>query len=118
MRIAEHRLPEDKEQKRVPTWIPLSDWLVIVAIIICLALVVAPLVSPNSASEAAVHRAASACSAAAIMIAGYVPSILAHYNFIYWLHKRRRNPTILELLFVGITVVIAALVYEGSLRWW
>jgi len=102
-----------------PAWIALSDWLLIAAIIISLVMVVVPLVSPSPLTDPSVTRARAACAAAAIMIAGYIPSILAHYNFIYWLKtKPRPNPTVPEAILVILTVAVAVLVYLGRLRWW
>jgi hypothetical protein len=106
------------EQRQARTWIAVSDWLLIAAIVISLILVVVPLVSSSALPAASLDRARAACAAAAILISGYIPSILAHYNFIYWLHKPRRNPTIPEALMVILTLVVAAMVYQGSLRWW
>ena len=103
-----------------PAWIPVSDWLLIAAIIISLVIVVVPLVSLSPPTDPSVARARAACAAAAIMIAGYIPSILAHYNFIYWLDKgkKRPNPTVPEAILVILTIAVAVLVYLGKLRWW
>jgi hypothetical protein len=101
-------------------WIAVSDWLLIAAVIISLVIVVVPLVSLSPPTNLAVTRARAACAAAAIMIAGYIPSILAHYNFIYWLGKGkgRSNPTVSEAILVILTIAVAVLVYLGKWRWW
>jgi hypothetical protein len=107
----------DKNESE-PTWIALADCLLIVAIIISLVFVVVPVVSAEKLAQASVERARAACAAAAIMIAGYIPSILAHYNFIFWLRPDRPNPTVSEALWVILTLVVAILVYRGNLPWW
>ena len=72
-------------------WIPVSDWLVVIASVGALCFVVAPLVAIPSPSDTTIRLASAVCSATAIMLAGYIPSILAHYHFIYGLTKERTN---------------------------
>lgn len=91
---------EDKNADRPKSqkehhWIPPSDWLVVASGICALRLVVAPLVAIKSPSEATLQLASAVCSAAATMLAGYIPSILAHYRFIYGLSKDRKKPHLL-----------------------
>jgi hypothetical protein len=50
------------------------------------------------------------------MLAGYIPSILAHYHFIYGLPKERTNPTFWEGVFVVATVFAAATAFILSYR--
>jgi len=105
-------------KEREITWIAFADWMLILAIIVSLVAVVVPLVSPGKLTDASLDRARAACAAAAVMIAGYIPSILAHYNFIRWLDKSRTNPTPLEGLCVFLTLLAALLVYLGHVPWW
>jgi hypothetical protein len=94
---------EGRESRIIQTWIPPADYLVILAIIVSLLGSVLPtLVSGN-----AVRLASAACAAATILLAGYVPSILAHYRFIYGLHKSRGPFLFWEWLFVGVTFLAA-----------
>jgi hypothetical protein len=88
-------------------WIPASDWLIVASSICALSLVVAPLVAIKSPSVGTVRLASAVCSAAAIMLAGYIPSILTHYRFIYELSKVRKNSTFWEAVFLSLTVVAA-----------
>jgi hypothetical protein len=73
---------EEKNEQRPPHlreqhWFPASDWLIVASNIGALCFVVAPLVAFDSPSPRMVRLASAACCAAAIMLAGYVPSIPA-----------------------------------------
>jgi hypothetical protein len=108
---------EEKNEER-PThrkerhWIPVSDWLVVVASVGALCFVVAPLVAAESPSDSMIRLASAVCSAAAVMLGGYIPSILAHYHFIYGLTEERTNPTFWEGVFVFITLIGAVTMFR------
>jgi hypothetical protein len=96
---------EGSQAATVPTWIPPADYLVIVAIIVSLLGGVLPLLI----SRDAIRLSSTACAAATILLAGYVPSILAHYRFIYWLHKSRGPFFVGEVVLVLVTFVSAGI---------
>lgn len=76
--------------------IPVSDWLVVTASIGALCFVVAPLVATPTPSDAVIRFVSAICSAMAIMLAGYIPSILAHYRFIYGLTEEPNQSNVME----------------------
>lgn len=98
------------------TWLPLADLLVLVAVLMALLVGVAPLLMSASPSANDLSEAAAASAAATVLLAGYVPSILAHYNMLVGLDKTRRNPQPLEAIFVLATVTWAAVTYVRVLR--
>lgn len=112
LQIAEknHILPE-KDRER--NWIPVADWLIFGAVLLALLFGVRPLLGPGEPSAETLRGAERACSASVVLLSGYLPAILAHYNFIYGLEKTRPNPTVLEIIFVILTVVGAFWVYTG-----
>ena len=104
--------PHDKRDARASKqWIPVSDWLIIASTAASMGLVVAPLVASEHPDEATLRLAAAVCSGSAVMVAGYVPAILAHYHFIYGLQRSRSNPTFWEGVFVLVTLALAALAF-------
>ena len=107
---------ERPKHRKERHWIPVSDWLVVIASVGALCFVVAPLVATPSPSDNTVRLASAVCSAAAIMLAGYIPSILAHYHFIYGLTKERTNPTFWEGAFVLLTLVAALMTFIIAYR--
>jgi hypothetical protein len=85
-------------------WLPVADWLLVLAIILSLLVVIVPLLI---LSQTALPAAAS--GAAAIMVAGYVFAILGHYR-IFFGGKRtglRDNPEPWELFFVVVALIAA-----------
>ena len=96
-------------------WLPIADWLLVAATLICLLLVVVPLTFSSATKFPAACAAASS-----IMVSGYVFAILAHYRIIFdrkwalWGQKQmgpRRNPEPAELIFVVFTLVAALAVF-------
>lgn len=97
-----------KEKEK--TWLPVADWLVIGAVLVTLALVFSLLMRKEDAnSDLTAQRAW--CAVAIVLLAGYIPSILAHYNFLFWLRPSRGWYTRSEVAFVVVTVVAASLAY-------
>ena len=96
-------------------WIPWADRLLIVATPISLLLVVFPLVTFGPTSFWVLRIASAACAAASLMVAGYVPGILAHYRLFLVSHRerQRRNPEPAERVVV-IAVFAAALLAFGT----
>ncbi|MFZ0009763.1 MAG: hypothetical protein WAK94_16130 [Steroidobacteraceae bacterium] len=112
---------EEKNEQRPPHlreqhWFPASDWLIVASNIGALCFVVAPLVALDSPSPRMVRLASAACCAAAIMLAGYIPSILAHYRFLVGLTKERSNPTFWEGAFLLCTVIGACAAFALTYR--
>jgi|SRR5579862_4107647 len=97
-------------------WFPASDWLIVVSNIAALCFVVAPLVALESPSQPLLHIASATCCASAIMLAGYIPSILAHYQFFVGLTQKRSNPTSWEGVFILITVLAALAAFVLAYR--
>lgn len=65
------------------TWIPWADWLLIFATIFSLLMVIFPIVTVSSRSGILKSLPAAGCSAASIMVTGYILGILAHYRLIF-----------------------------------
>ena len=94
-------------------WLPVADWLIVAATLISLLFVIVPLVLD------AKRLPAAAAGSAAILVAGYVLAILAHYRILFtheWLFwgKRRRgqfhNPEPSELI-ISLAAAVSALVF-------
>jgi hypothetical protein len=113
LQIAEDNLKRP-EKKREPNWIPLADWLVFVAVVVALMFGVLPLLGQQQQQPPleTLRAASGACAASVVLLAGYLPAILGHYNFIYWLKEGRKNPTVPELIFVILTAVGAYAAYR------
>ena len=110
LQISDENWKQPENLHPTPTWLALADYLVIVAILISLLFAVVPLLLSSSLR---LPRVASL--SATILLAGYVPSILAHYRFLYWLHKSRGPFLFWEVLLVLITFVSAAV--AGCIAW-
>ena len=95
-----------KEEGR--TWLPVADWLVIGAVLVALALVVSLLIRKEDGDLTA-QRAW--CAVAIVLLAGYIPSILAHYNFLVWLTPDRPWLTRSEAALAAVTAVAASLAF-------
>jgi uncharacterized RDD family membrane protein YckC len=94
-------------------WLPWADWLILLAIFLCVAFVIL-LLATVTPSRVAIASAAGA--AAIVLEAGYIPSILAHYRIFFG--KRRARDKILrergepaEKISVILTLVVATLVF-------
>lgn len=107
--IAAENMKKPIEQ-REPNWVPVSDWLVIVAVVASLTLVVAPLVLTPPPSEKTVRFSSAVCSAAAVLLAGYIPCILAHYDF-FCRYRPRPFLTLWEGGLIATTLILAAIMF-------
>lgn len=85
-------------------WLPAADWLLLAAAIISLLFVLVPIAA---GLEWQTNAAASAASS--ICVAGYIPSILAHYRIVFGADREgpRDNPEPWECRFVIATTVVA-----------
>jgi hypothetical protein len=94
-------------------WLACADWLAISSTLIALMLVIVPLVF-FAMNRLASEVAGAATCLTVILLAGYVPSILAHYRLIFRGNRDpndpRRNPEPAELAFIVITSVTAIFV--------
>lgn len=106
---------ESLERERMPTWIPPADYLVISAVLISLLFGVLPLLVTEVDPKQSPRLSVASCAAATVLLAGYIPSILAHYRFIYGLHKPRPYFLWWELFFVTLTIIGALVVFHWSL---
>ncbi|WNM56539.1 hypothetical protein [Candidatus Nitrospira allomarina] len=71
------------KQQGERVWIPLADWLIILATLVSLLLVMVPLVTLDLTSPNYLRLPMAACGAAAILVSGYVFAILAHYRIFF-----------------------------------
>jgi hypothetical protein len=112
----EEKNEERPRHMREQHWFPASDWLIVASNMSALCFVVAPLVALESPSQRMVRFASATCCAAAIMLAGYIPSILAHYEFFFGLTKERSNPTFWEGIFLAVTAICAVAAFAVAYR--
>ena len=91
----------DMRSKDERVWLPIADWLLLIATLTSLLLVLVPIAAGQ---PLAFPSAASAMSS--VCVAGYVPSILAHYRIVLGGARRgpRVNPEPSELILVMLTV--------------
>src|SRR5260370_31436695 len=64
-------------------WIPLADWLIVLATLVSLLLVIVPLVALDPKVPGYLKLPTAACGATAILVCGYVFAILAHYRIFF-----------------------------------
>jgi len=111
------RIQRESEMRKAGevAWIPLADWLLIVATLASLLCVVLPtiLVVP---SDRVANVAAAVCAGTVVLAAGYPLAILAHYELILGVGGHgdrpiptRPNPTRPELAIVVLTALAAAI---------
>ena len=88
-------------------WLPLADWLLVVPTLSCLLLIILPI-----SAGFPLRLPAAVAAASAVVVAGYLPSLLAHYRIVLGSERRgsRHNPEPIELVLVLITVVAALVV--------
>ncbi len=98
-------------------WIAFAEWLLISATLISLLLVIVPIVSFPSLSGIFARLPAAGCSAAAILLAGYILAIQAHYRLILGANRTgpRTNPEPAERAIVLIITCVAFLAFLGVL---
>lgn len=105
----------DMRQKGEPVWLPRADWLLVAATTLCLLLVIVPLTAFSG-----LRLPAAAAGSSAILVAGYVFAIMAHYRIffvregLFWGSLRegpRHNPEPSERILVWITTSLAVLFF-------
>jgi hypothetical protein len=94
----------EMRQKGEQNWIAWADWLLVSAVFVSLLLVIVPLLTIRQT-----RLPAAGAVAAAIMVAGYVPAILAHYRLVFGRKRtgQRVNPEPWERFFVAVGLIIA-----------
>jgi len=104
-------------EKVEPQWIPWADRLLIGATLASVLLVLLPVLAfPQQ--EPALRTAVAVCAGLAILIAGYVFGILAHYRLVLGRHRNtthpeRENPEPAERVIVLVSLVLALFVVFG-----
>jgi hypothetical protein len=96
-------------------WIPVADWLLVVATIVSLLLVIVPLTICDPGTTFFKVVPAASCAGSAILLAGYPFAVLAHYRFILRGKRAgaRTNPEPPEAWIVAVTAVAAI----GTFAW-
>ena len=91
-------------------WIPWADRLLIGATLVALLFVVLPLVAFTNRPGGMAELPAAACAAATVLVAGYVPAILAHYRLLFGSKSEGpgSNPEPAERVIVILTLLLAA----------
>lgn len=92
-------------------WIPWSDWILVWATEISLLFVLVPL-SMMTRSSQLILVESTACAVACVLVAGYIPAILAHYRFFLGRKRTgpRTNPEPSERVIVLLTAAVAIIV--------
>jgi hypothetical protein len=106
------------EAKDETTWIPWADRLVIGATLISLLAVIAPILTLGSGNLRALLVARAATLLSVILLAGYVPSILAHYRLLCGrrrIDEPRENPETAECALVTATTVLGVVAFFATL---
>jgi hypothetical protein len=100
-------------EKNEVTWIPWADWLLLSATLTSLLLVIFPMVALSPRPSILQNLPAAGCSAASIMIAGYIFGILAHYRLIFGKNRSgpRDNPEPAERRSVILAAVLAIVAF-------
>jgi hypothetical protein len=101
------------DEKGEPTWIAFADWLIFAATLTSLLLVIFPIVVFDLSSGFFSQLPPASCAAASLMVAGYIPSIFAHYRLIWGKNRtgQRENPEPAERVLVWLTFLIASVVF-------
>ena len=101
-----HQLQVQKESE--PLWISWADRLLILATLVALLLVLLPLVATTNRPGVMAHLPAAGCTAALILMAGYILAILAHHRLFFGAGRSgpRGNPEPAERVIVLLTVLI------------
>lgn len=99
------------------SWIPWADALLISAILGSILLVILPIVSLRTLQGLIAKLPQAACSAACILVCGYVLAILAHYRLLFGAKRRgeRENPEPAERWIVICTAVVSVALFVALL---
>ena len=97
------------KQQGERVWLPLADWLIILATLVSLLLVIVPLVVLTPKSSFFFKLPAAACGATAILVSGYIFAILAHYRILFGSSRTgpRSLAEPLEIVFSAAAILIA-----------
>ena len=94
-----------QREQSEPPWLPWADRLLILATLIALLLVLLPLVATTNRPGVMAHLPAAGCTAALILMAGYIPAILAHFRLFFGAGKPA------ERVIVLLTAIIALVAF-------
>jgi hypothetical protein len=98
-------------------WLAWADYLILASVALAVLGVIVPLLVVPSTSPTLLAFTAALCVAAAVLQAGYIPSILAHYRIQF--DAKREGPRAkgepVERRFVVTTVIAAALASSATL---
>jgi glucan phosphoethanolaminetransferase (alkaline phosphatase superfamily) len=102
-------------EKKETVWLPLADWLLVAATLICLLGVIVPI-----AFNLRVTIAAACAVASVILVAGYILGIMAHYRILFGQMRKgpRINPEPAERVVVWLTTVVALAVFAWRFTLW
>jgi len=105
----ELKVTEQNEDIRIP-W---ADWLLIGAALTSLILVILPIMAIGPESRLVMKVSIAGCSASTALVAGYFPSILAHYRLFFGKSRlgARENPEPAEKLLVRLTLAVSVLLF-------
>ena len=103
-------------ERNSKVWIPWADFLVIAAVMVSLLIGILPIIVLSSPPKLIYQIANGACAASIVMLAGYIPGILAHYRFILVknTHSARQNPEpserwiVIMFLYFAVTAFVVA----------
>lgn len=109
------RIQRELEMERAgePRWVPWADSLIVLATLSSLLLVLLPLLILG---QAAVAVAGAACTASAVLVAAYIPALLAHYRLVFGKGRSgpRNNPEPAEgvIAFGGFVLAVGAFIWK------
>lgn len=100
-----------------PVWIARADWLLIVATLCSLVIVLLPLLLFADSGTLGQRLPTAGCSAALVLLAGYIIGILSHYRLLFGSTRSgpRTNPEPSERRVVIGTLVASSAVFVWSL---
>jgi len=104
------------DQKEVQS-VPWADRLLICATLVSLGLVLLPLIACTNRPGLLTELPRAACSAAVLMLAGYIFALLAHYRLLFGGGRTgpRANPEPAEKWIVILTLLLAAVLFAAIL---
>src|SRR5258708_39254179 len=94
----------DMRQRGEVVWLPVADWLLVAGTVLCLLLVIVPVVTFANRT-----LPSAAAGAPALLVAGYIPAIMAHYRIVFGSQRTgpRDNPEPAEGAIALVTSVAA-----------
>jgi hypothetical protein len=105
------------ETKQLVSWLAFADWLVIGATLLAIVAVLLPLLIVTDSDLVGKRIPAAGCAASLVALAGYIPSLLAHYRIVIGARRtsERENPEPGEAIGVAITTTASVASFVASL---